>query len=434
MNSRRVLRRARFLQFAGIIIAVLGLVGYWINRDVPKAELTEEQRTLLGLEKNEFHASFLVAGKDIWYEPGKSKPVYGKNGQIIRWIYSGKKFADGTNTDTILYVNIQGNDVTMIGIPRDLYLPNWQTKINAMYYYKKAEGLKQSVEEVIGLPIDYYAIIDTTIFANLVDALGGVDVYIPKAMDYDDNAGDLHIHFDPGMTYLNGEDAAKFIRFRHSERGDFDRLDNLKRLANALLVKLKDLNVRAVTKLPQLVDVFFKDVETNVSPALVQQLLPRLNQFNLSSATLPVVQYENSNDLGYDPVAINQFLATTFGGEAKDFAKAPELTLLITNRSGTAGLETLYKKELISLGFAEDLIVTREAADEGVPTYLLADQKHWGDADYFDSLFLTKKQQIDRLPLVDGERVGLELVLGEDASHTMLAQKALASYQSAETN
>jgi hypothetical protein len=65
---------------------------------------------------------------------------------------------------------------------------------------------------------------------------------------------------------------------------------------------------------------------------------------------------------------------------------------------------------------------------------LLADQKHWGDADYFDSLFLTKKQQIDRLPLVDGERVGLELVLGEDASHTMLAQKALASYQSAETN
>ena len=434
MNSHRLLRRARVLQFSGILIAILGLLGYWLNQDIPKAALTEEQRSLLGLEANEFHASFLVAGKDIWYEPGKSTPVYGQNGQIIRWIYTGKKYADGTNTDTILYVNIQGNDVTMIGIPRDLYLPNWQTKINAMYYYKEAEGLKQSVEEVLGLPIDYYAIIDTTIFANLVDALGGVEVYIPQAMHYDDNAGNLHIHFEPGMTYLNGEDAAKFIRFRHSERGDFDRLDNLKRLANALLAKLKDLNVRAVSKLPQLVDVFFQDVETNVSPALVQQLLPRLNQINLSSATLPVVQYENSNNLGYDPIAINQFLASTFGGEAKTFAKAPEITLLITNRSGTPGLEQLYKQELLSLGFAQELIEIREASVEGIPSYLLVDQKHWEDADYFESLFLTSKQQIDRLPMVNGQHVGLELVLGEDASHTMLAKKALGAYQSAQTN
>ncbi|MCA9836613.1 MAG: LCP family protein [Trueperaceae bacterium] len=434
MNSHRLLRRARFLQFAGIIIAVLGLAGFWINRDVPKAQLTEEQRDLLGIEDDEFHASFLVAGKDIWYEQGKSSPVYGRNGQIVRWIYSGKKYADGTNTDTILYVNIKGNDVTMIGLPRDIYLPQWQTKINAMYYYKKVDGLKQSVEEILGLPIDYYAIIDTTIFANLVDALGGVEVNIPQPMHYDDNAGDLHIHFEPGMTYLNGEDAAKFIRFRHSSGGDLDRLDNLKRLANALLVKVKDMNVRAVTKLPQIIDVFFEDVETNVSPALIKELLPRLGQIKLSTATLPVILSETSSNLSYDPVAVNKFLAETFGGEAKNFAEAPDLTLLITNRSGTPGLEDLYKEELLALGFADENILIREASEEGVPTYLLADQKHWGDADYFDSLFLTHKQQIDRLPIVDGEHVGLELVLGADANQTMLAKKALAAYQSAQTN
>lgn len=431
MNSSKALRRARFLQFTGIIIAILGLLGYWLNRDVARVVLTAEQRSLLNLAEDEFHASFLIAGKDIWYEPGKSSPVYNSRGEIIAWNYTGRKFADGTNTDTILYVNIQNSNVSMIAIPRDIYLPQWQTKINSMYYYKKAEGLKQSVEEILGLPIDYYAIIDTNIFADLVDALDGVNVYIPRDMYYRDNAAGLLIDFKQGMTHLNGEDAAKFIRFRHSERGDFDRLDNLKRLASALLVRIKELNVRAVTKLPQLIDTFFKDVETNASPALIKSLLPLIGKIDITAATLPIREIEGSNNLTYQAAEVNRFLAETFGGEARIFSKAPELTLLISNRSGTLGLANLYKAELLALGFSEDSILTREVAFDGIPSYLLADQKHWEDADYFRSLFLTSKQQIDRLPTIEGKKVGLELVLGEDAAQSMLARKALLSFQSA---
>ena len=54
-----------------------------------------------------------------------------------------------------------------------------------------------------------------------------------------------------------------------------------------MLQRVRDLNVRAVALLPELLDVFFADVETNASPTLVRELLPRLARFELREATLP---------------------------------------------------------------------------------------------------------------------------------------------------
>lgn len=399
------------------------MLGYWLNHDIDEAELTVQQKDILNVKEDEFHKSFLVAGKDIWYDLSKSEPVYDQNGQIVAWNYTGKAYTDGTNTDTILYVDIQDNDVTMIPIPRDIYLPQWQTRINSMYYYQEAEGLVASVEEIIGLPIDYYAILDTTIFANLVDALGGVDIYIPQKMYYRDDAANLIIDFKEGMTYLNGEDAAKFIRYRSTSRGDIGRLDNLKRLANALLLRVKELNVLAVTKLPQLIATFFSDVETNATPALVKDLLPRISSIKMRTATLPVHPIENSGMLTYYPDEVKQFLAETFGGTTIEFGKPPELTLLITNRSGLSELDLLYKEELVALGLDANKIVTREGVSDGLPTYLLTNQQYWQDADYFESLFQLAKQQVDSLPIIDGQTINVELVLGENASQTMIAKR-----------
>ena len=53
----------------------------------------------------------------------KSDPVYNSDGEIIAWNYSGSRSADGSNTDTILYVQMIGHDVTVIAVPRDLYVP-----------------------------------------------------------------------------------------------------------------------------------------------------------------------------------------------------------------------------------------------------------------------------------------------------------------------
>jgi polyisoprenyl-teichoic acid--peptidoglycan teichoic acid transferase len=414
--------RSRVVQILGLLVALTGLAGFWLTRDVVRADLTQSQCQMLGMADNceGFRASFVVAGRDIFYEADKSTPVYNKKGEIIAWDYSGQRTANGTQTDTILYVNIIGNDITAIALPRDIYLPELDRRINTVYAKAGGEGLKQAVESILGLPIDYYAVINTDIFKDFVDELGGVEVNIKEAMDYDDNAGNLHIHFDPGLQTLDGENAVKFVRFRHTARGDYDRLDNVKTLGYAMLHKAQAMNVGAAFKLPELLDVLFKNVETNATPALVSQLTTRLSNLKLEqTATLPT--FEEGRHVSYNVEDVETFIAQTFGGEARTFEDAPELTLLITNRSGVDGLAERYKERLETMGIPEESILITEENTEPTASRLLATTETWQDAEYFASLLQIGKQQIDHLDYVDGEEIGLELVLGEDAGESLFA-------------
>jgi polyisoprenyl-teichoic acid--peptidoglycan teichoic acid transferase len=416
-----MLIRSRLLQGLGVLVALTGLIGFWVTRDIVAAPVTEPQCELLGMEDcKAFQASFVVAGRDIFYEPGKSKPVYNDEGNIVAWEYSGRKTANGTNTDTILYINIIGGDVTVVAIPRDIYLPQWDKRINAVYAKAGGEGLRKTVSDIVGLPIDYYAIINTDIFKDFVNALGGVEVNVPYAMNRDDNAGDLHIHIVPGLQTLDGEQAMNFIRFRDTPRGDLDRLDNLKSLGYSMLNKVKAMNVQAAFKLPELVDVLFKNVETNATPALMRQLTTRLGSLQLKqTATLPI--FEEGNHLSYDVENVETFMAETFGGKARMFETAPEVTLLITNRSGVDGLAERYKDRLGHMGISEDSILTAEEDAEATPSRLLATGERWQDADYFASLLQLGKQQLDHLDFYKKQKIDLELILGEDATSSLFA-------------
>lgn len=411
------MRSARLLQLAGLLVALTGLAGFWLTRDVERVELTQEQQALVNPRGETFQASFVVAGRDYDIAQYASECRW-VGGRCVRDRVG--RFQLGNRTDTILYVNIVGDDISIIAIPRDLWLPQWQTRINAMYGYQQAEGLSRSVQEVLGLPVDYYAIIDIDIFKGMVDAVGGVSINIPEDMYYVDNAAGLVIDFDEGPAHLNGEDAAKFVRYRNTARGDYDRIDNVKRLAYAMLDRIKQLNVRAVGAVPALLDAFFEDVETNASPALLRQLLPRVPHLRIAeTATLPtyeVVVERGGHVLATDPVAVEQFLAETFGGTAREFATPPEATLLITNRSGVEGLEEWYRARLLAMGVPEDGILVRNASFDPTPTRVLATANHWQDADYYTALLRTGKQQLDRLPSVDRRQADLELVLGEDAA------------------
>ncbi|MBX3140753.1 MAG: LCP family protein [Trueperaceae bacterium] len=411
-------RRARLLSLLGILVAVVGLAGYWLTRDVDRKALSDDQRRLIGLEDDEFHASFLIAGRDVVYN-GTSTPVYGANGEIVAWNFRGYHGAEGTLTDTILYVDIQGDDISVVAIPRDLWLTAEVARINSMYAWYGAQGLLEHVEAILGVPIDYYVIIKLDIFQNLVDALGGVVVDVPYRMDYDDNAGNLHIHFAAGPRLMSGEDAAKFVRFRHSLRGDIDRIDNVKRLAYALLQKVKDLNVRAVTKVPELMDTFFSDVETNATITIARELVQRVGGLVLANtATLPNYEKEDGvpGVVYYDPAAVNAFMAATFGGEARTFKEAPDATLLVTDSSGQPGALDWYVDHLLALGVPEANIITRTgSAGDQSPTRLLATLASWEDADYYADMLNVGKQQIDRFSPVQRRSVQLELVLGADA-------------------
>src|SRR5690554_4256821 len=357
--------RARLVTLLGVLVALAGLSGYWLTRDVQRASLSEDQRRLLGLEEDEFHASFVVAGRDIAISYDRSEPVYGEGGRIVAWRpVNLRTSAYGTNTDTILYVNIQNDDITMIAIPRDIWLDDLVTRVNAVYAYRGAEGLRSRVEAILGVPVEYYAIVNIDIFKKLVDALGGVTVDVPYRMYHRDNAAGLLIDFQPGIQHMDGVTASHFIRYRNTLRGDIDRIDNVKRLAYAMLQRLKEMNLRAVTLVPNLIETFLADVETNASPTLVRQLAARIPDLRLAStATLPVQEVEGKAYLRHDPVEVNAFIAETFGGVARDFSTPPEQVLLVTNRSGVPGLGQAYLDALVATGVAKHHLLLRELTD-----------------------------------------------------------------------
>lgn len=409
---------ARSILLAGVAIAIIGVIGFWLSFDVVRGPLSIEQRELLGLADDEFHASFVVAGRDLFYSDDEADPIYAQDGTIIGWKFHGYSSKSGTNTDTIIYVDIRGSELRMITIPRDLYLEDIGYRINTVYHLRGADGLRNRVAGILGVPIDYHVIIKLDIFENLVDALGGVEVNIPYHMRYTDNAGGLYINFPPGPTHLNGADAGKFVRYRNTARSDYDRLDNVKRLANALVLRLKELNVRAASRIPELANTFFADVETNATPALVSQLLQHLPNLTITaSATLPTNE-DRIEGVGsvvlHSPREVNEFMATTLGGKSREFDEGTELNLLITNRSGIPEIEQWFAARLLGYGIPEDHIATRTLDPEPADTRIITSLKHWDDAEYYSSLLLVGRQQTDRLGSFNGKAVDVELVLGAD--------------------
>lgn len=197
-------------------------------------------------------------------------------------------------SDTLLVVrfNPEEDQVNILSIPRDtrVEIPNYGfTKINHANWF----GGPKLVQSVLthnfnNLELDRYLRIDTGIFREVIDAIGGVEVNVPKAMKYDDYSQKLHIDLQPGLQVLNGDQAEQFARFRHDEYGDIGRVQRQQILLKALRQKLSSPAV--ITKVPQLLDLMERYVDTNLSTeelfALVGFTL-HLNSDQMSLVMLP---------------------------------------------------------------------------------------------------------------------------------------------------
>lgn len=141
-------------------------------------------------------------------------------------------------TDTILVVHVPGllssGPATMVSIPRDSYvaIPGYgDDKINAAYAFGGAPLLAQTVELATGLRLDHYAEVGFDGFAEIVDAVGGVTMCPPEAVD-DPLAG---ISLPAGCQELDGRNALGYVRTRATPRADLDRMTNQREFMSALL-------------------------------------------------------------------------------------------------------------------------------------------------------------------------------------------------------
>lgn len=180
----------------------------------------------------------------------------------------------GLNTDTILVASLdsQNNVASILSIPRDTMsnVTRSVKKINAAYASGAKNGvgnidnLKKEVSYLIGFQVDNYVIINLEAFEELIDALGGVTIDVPRNMDYDDPYQDLHIHIEKGLQKLDGKEAVGFVRYRKGyAEGDLGRVKAQQLFLQALAEQVA--TPATVTKLPQLADIVLDNMRTDLT-------------------------------------------------------------------------------------------------------------------------------------------------------------------------
>lgn len=187
-------------------------------------------------------------------------------------------------TDTVIFANIKPskNEVNLISVPRDLWMPELAYKINSVYaiYQEKGQGIPQTkkiIEKVLGQQIDYAVVVNFSGFVKLVDTIGGIEINVQRAFDdreypIEGKENDLcganpdqlprlstasaqfeafpcrykHIRFEQGIQHMDGETALEFVRSRHAigdEGTDFARSQRQHLVISAVKDKVFSLGI-----------------------------------------------------------------------------------------------------------------------------------------------------------------------------------------------
>ncbi len=200
----------------------------------------------------------------------------------------------GTRSDTMILLNIdpKSHSINAISIPRDskVYLANnfGVQKINAAHALGGIDLAKKTVEDTLGVKVDNYVVVNNEGVRKLVDAIGGVPIYIEKDMYYNDNSGNLHINLSKGVHVLNGRDVEGYLRFRKDGLGDIGRTSRQQWFLKALMEKLQ--SPEAITKIPEALKIANAYIKTDMNLYQMSQYASMARGIDLDGievATLP---------------------------------------------------------------------------------------------------------------------------------------------------
>ena len=264
------------------------------------------------------------------------------------------------NTDVMMVATFDTTnyELHVVNIPRDtLVNVSWNTKkANSIYANTKIgkpaeeqmDGVYEKLKDILGYELDFYVLVDLKAFAALIDAVGGVDFYIPRNMNYEDSAQNLSIHFTKGMKHLNGADALKVVRFRLGENdtgyGDGD-IGRIKTQQEFLMSAVKQIlekkdTFKSISKLTTLADIFIKYVKTDLTLGEViwfgQEFL-KIDAENVSFQTIPgdteAAIYHGGQWVSYVTIYVDEWLEvlnTKLNPFGEDFV-AEDLSILTRN-------------------------------------------------------------------------------------------------------
>jgi polyisoprenyl-teichoic acid--peptidoglycan teichoic acid transferase len=276
-----------------LLLIILGVIGYtaYILYSAYQAA-NESFEELERGEKSKLREEMVEISKDPFSILLMGVETYSSGGTVGR-------------SDSLIVATLNPKDQTMklLSIPRDtrVFIPekNITDKINHAYVYGQKELTIETVEQLLQIPIDYYATVSFEGFKNIIDEIGGVTVEVPfDFWEESDTRPRRKIYFKEGEMKLNGEEALAYARMRKRDpRGDFGRNERQKQIIVAAIDKLKSPSI--VFKIDDIAKHIGENVETNlsISKALALQKV----YSNLDSSKIEKLSI-SGNDLYIDGV------------------------------------------------------------------------------------------------------------------------------------
>ncbi|MBI3976185.1 MAG: LCP family protein [Armatimonadetes bacterium] len=339
-----------FFGFAlGAYISLAGRTDTFTGGRVVDRPATQ-QFSLLGLARR---VNVLVIGTDV---------TLGNRRQILPF----------ARADSLLLASFdpESDRITALSIPRDTRaaIPGvGTTKINAAYAFGGPGLTVRTVEDLLGVKIDFYVKLGPKSFARLVDAIGGVEVDVEKDMRYTDNWAGLHINLKKGRQVLNGAQAEGYIRFRHDALGDIGRVERQQKILLAIADKLR--SPAMIMRAPQLIRAFTENTQTNLTLKEMMTLgmfAVRVDLAATETATLPGTFTPNYWEPDWPKVRVT--VLDMFYGVSPEMLAETRIEVL--NASGVPGLARRTAGRLERLGFR----VVRVASAEETAHSLIIDR------------------------------------------------------------
>ncbi|QGG48253.1 LCP family protein [Heliorestis convoluta] len=245
MNPKVILGIAMFFLFflsAGITYGLLDK-NYGITVDESQAEDLDERANDAAILKKD-RINVLLLALDA--RPGEDEEA---------------------RTDSIIFASIDRNEkiVSIMSIPRDTRVQlkgHGQDKINNAHVYGGVELVQKTVEDLLGVTIDYHVKTNFEGFRDIIDTLGGVEIDVERRMYYYQGDPYDRIDLQKGFQRLNGDKALQYVRFRSDALGDISRTQRQQNFLQALAKEMMQMNT--LWKIPTLIPQISKAIETNM--------------------------------------------------------------------------------------------------------------------------------------------------------------------------
>lgn len=203
----------------------------------------------------------------------------------------------GLNTDVLMAAALdpERKRAVVVTIPRDsrlgvegyrewkanAYYANFYTAARKKLDAKEADlqarnEMKELFGKFFGIPIDYTVKVNFQGFSDVVDALGGIEVYVDQDMKYTDVAGDTYIDLRKGQQVLNGDQALDFVRYRQSNQGTRQSSDlERNRRQSEVLAALTDrlMSLGSITKLDDVIAAVGNNLSIDMPASEIERMI-----------------------------------------------------------------------------------------------------------------------------------------------------------------